>query len=77
MIDSLRARYPHLGLSVYALIPGGDVTVEALTPDGSVFSKQASTEREAFILLFGPDAETEIPQEEPLHVADEPDDIFS
>ena len=65
MIDYLRARFPHLGFSVYALTPGGDVTVEVLTPDGTMFTKQAPTEREAMILLFGADAE---PEEAPVDV---------
>lgn len=77
MIDSLRARYPHLGLAVYAITPGGDVTVEAFTPDGSVISKQAPTERDALVMLFGPDAfEPETPEETPDADATD-NDIFS
>jgi hypothetical protein len=79
VIDSLRTRYPHLGLAVYAIVPGGVVTVEVFTPDGSVISKQAPTEREAIELLFGPDVHETQEEDTDADGTDtpEPDDIFS
>ncbi len=54
MIDQYRALYPHIGLAVYAYEPGGPVTVEVLTQDGSQFTRQAPTAQEALEALFGP-----------------------
>lgn len=69
MIDRIRARFPHLSIGVYALEPGGPVSVEVFTPDGSRFSKTAATAAEAFTAVFGPLPE-EAPAEEISH--DEP-----
>lgn len=74
MIDSLRYRYPHLGLAVYAYTPGGPVTLEVLTPDGSTFQRTAPTMTEAAEALFGPLETNEPNQVEP---EDEPNDVFS
>lgn len=78
MIDQYRAIYPHLGLAIYAYEPGGPVTVEVLAQDGSQFTRQAPTAREALEALFGPipgpDEPTITPVNEDEH---EPDDIFS
>ncbi len=60
MIDRIRALYPHLALGIYALEPGGDVTVEVFTPDGTRFVQRARTASDAFTLIFGP-----LPEEEP------------
>ena len=61
MIDRIRALYPHLSIGVYALDPGGLVSVEVFTPDGSRFSKTAPTEAECFTAIFGP-----LPDEAPV-----------
>ena len=57
MIDRIRQIYPHLALGVYALEPGGDVTVEVFTPDGTRFAHKAPTEAEALAAIFGAAAE--------------------
>ena len=79
MIDEYRALYPHLGLAVYAYTPGGPITVEVLTADGSRFERQGRTAREALEALFGPlpappEDNTETQTDEDEH---ELDDIFS
>jgi hypothetical protein len=83
LIDRIRQLYPHLGIGIYALDPGGPVTVETLTPDGSTFQKSAPTATEALEALFGPlevfaedDAE-QITTEEPIANDAADDDIFS
>lgn len=77
MIDDLRARFPHLGFSVYALTPGAAVTVEVLTPDGTLYGKEARTEREAFLLLF-PELDDDTQEEtDAPDTSDPADDIFS
>lgn len=79
MIDQYRALYPHLGLAIYAYEPGGPVTVEVLAQDGSQFTRQAPTAREALEALFGPIPGPDEPTE-PTFIeeeSNEPDDIFS
>lgn len=66
MLDRIRQLYPHLSIGVYALDPGGAVTVEAITPDGSRFTKTAPTADEAFTAIFGP-----LPEEEPTEQLEE------
>lgn len=78
--DTARGLFPHLAISVYGYEPGGPVTVEVLAQDGSQFTRQAPTAREALEALFGPtpgpDTTT---QPDPVtdEVSHEPDDIFS
>lgn len=54
MLDQIRQLYPHLALAVYAFEPGGPVTVEAIAPDGTRYTKTAPTEVEALTAIFGP-----------------------
>lgn len=63
MIDRIRALYPHLSIGVYALEPGGPVSVEVFTPDGSRFHKTAATAAQCFTAIFGP-LPDEVPAEE-------------
>lgn len=63
MIDHVRGMFPHLGIAVYAYDPKGPVTVEVFTPDGTTMKRQAPTEAEALIAIFGPDIFTQ--EEEP------------
>ena len=71
MIDRIRALFPHLSIGVYALEPGGLVSVEVFTPDGSRFHKTAATADEAFTAIFGPLPDTEETQEdEPAPIVD-------
>ena len=72
MIDRIRQLFPHLAIGVYALEPGGAVTVEVFAPDGTRFSKTAATEAEAFVAIFG-----SLPDETPAAPAEEPIDVFS
>lgn len=37
-IDDIRARYPNLGISIYAIVPGDPATLEVIDPAGDVFS---------------------------------------
>jgi len=52
MIDDIRARYPHLGVAIFAMDPGGPVVVETYTADGQVFPFTAPTAAEALALAF-------------------------
>lgn len=56
-LDDLRARYPHLGFAVYAIEPGGPVTLEVHTPDGTVFTTVGPTEAAAIARRFPPEPE--------------------
>lgn len=51
-LDALRTRYPHLGFAVYALVPGGPITLECHTPDGKFFSFKGQTEAAALTAGF-------------------------
>ena len=74
MLDRIRQAYPHLSIGVYALAPGGDLTLEVFSPDGTRFYKTAPTLAAACMSIFGPlpDEETteqleeEVPQHEPI-----------
>jgi hypothetical protein len=37
-LDTLRTENPELGFAIYAMEPGGPVTLEVHTPDGQVFT---------------------------------------
>jgi hypothetical protein len=43
MLDELRAAYPALGFSLFAMEPGEPVTLEIYTPDGQVYSFTGAT----------------------------------
>ena len=51
-LDDARAALPHLGFAVYAMEPGGPVTLEIHAPDGTIFTFSAATEAEALALAF-------------------------
>lgn len=51
ILDDIRARYPRIALAIYAMDPGGPVTVETLV-DGRVFPFTAPTAAEALALAF-------------------------
>ena len=63
-IDEIRARYPHLGVAVYALEPNGVVTVEVHAPGGWVRSWRGQTAAEAIAQAFPPEAVS--PQPSPV-----------
>jgi hypothetical protein len=50
--DEIRENWPHLGLAVYAYEPGGPVTVEVLSADGSRFELSGLTLDETLGMLF-------------------------
>lgn len=54
--DDIRAANPELGLALYALEPGGPITLEIMAPDGQVYSFVAQTETEVLSIAFPPDA---------------------
>ena len=59
--DEIRARFPHLGFAVYALQPGGPVTLEVLPPEGASFTITRPTEAAALARAF-PAPQPEQPQ---------------
>lgn len=54
--DDIRAQHPDLAVSAYALEPGGPVTLEILTPDGSAYTFTQATLAEAVAVAFPPPA---------------------
>lgn len=54
-LDELRAANPELAFAVYALEPGGPVTFEVHTPDGSFYTFLGESEAAAIAKAF-PDA---------------------
>lgn len=76
--DTAREMFPHLAISIYGYAPGGPVTVEVLAKDGSQFTRQAPTAREALEALFGPIPGPDQPTITSVNEDhNEPDDIFS
>jgi hypothetical protein len=59
-LDDLRAKYPHLGFAVYAYTPGGPVTLECLTPDGTTYKFHGPTEAAAIAAGFAEEDETPV-----------------
>lgn len=70
-IDAARAAYPHVGLALYAIEPGGSVTLEVTAPDGRMWTFRGRTEAAALAKAFPPENET--PPDEP---AADPADLF-
>lgn len=56
-LDEVRAKYPHLGMTLYAIEPGKPVTLEIITPDQRLFSFVGATEEAAIAVAF-PDEDT-------------------
>lgn len=52
IIDEIRARYPNLGISIYAIVPGEPATLEVIDPAGDVFSFSAPTVAECVAKAF-------------------------
>ena len=52
IFDEVRAANPGFGFALYALEPGGLVTLEVLTPEGDLFSFPADTAEEAIAGAF-------------------------
>lgn len=53
-LDAYRERYPRFGMSLFAMEPGGPVTLEVYTPDDQVFQWHGATAAEAFAKAFPP-----------------------
>ena len=61
--DQIRDLHPHLALAVYAYDPGGEVTVEVISPDGTRFQASGLTLDSILQSLFpDPPAEEEAPE---------------
>lgn len=62
--DALRAEHPDLALNLYAMEPGGPVTLEIITPDTKTYTFTASTAAMAMLNAFPepeqPTTETDI-----------------
>lgn len=69
-LDRFRQLAPHMAVAVYAMTPGGPVTVELIGPDGTISRFDGSTEAEVWEQIVpGLLAEPDEPEEE--------DDIFA
>lgn len=63
-LDDLRARYPDMGFAIYALEPGGAVTLEVHAPDGRLYSWKGGSAAEVLDAAFPPaDVDTVIAAE--------------
>lgn len=59
--DDIRAAMPEVAITAYAQEPGGAVTLEIITPDGSIFTFTRPTLAEAVAVAFPPDPEPVAP----------------
>lgn len=69
-LDDIRAKYPHLSLALYAYDPGGPVTLELLSADGTWRQQfNAASEELAVAAAFADEDDdapgTEIPASAP------------
>ena len=55
--DEIRSENPDLAINLYAMTPGGDVTLEVITPDGQNFTWTAPTAMGAMAIAFPADPE--------------------
>ena len=69
-LDDARRAYPGLGMAVYAIEPGGKVTLEVYADDGQIFSFAAPTEAAALAAAFPPEPEPEAAPEPASSVFD-------
>lgn len=63
-LDVLRAKYPHLGMALYAYEPGGPVTFECHAGE-KIFTFAGPTAEAAMASAFPEDAEPEPPTPDP------------
>lgn len=54
-IDALRTKYGRLGFALYALEPGGEVTLECVNEEGKIFTFRGATEEAAILAGFADD----------------------
>lgn len=57
LFDDIRERHPDLAVNLYAMEPGGPVTLEIITPDGKTFTFRGETAQEAIDTAFPPEPE--------------------
>lgn len=53
-LDEARAAQPAFAMALYALEPGGPVTLEIITPDGEPFTFEGPTEAAVLARAFPP-----------------------
>jgi hypothetical protein len=77
-LDDVRARYPHVGLALYAYEPGKPVTLECIGADGKTFKFTGRTEADAISKAFDEDDAPSVaptpspaPAERGLHTYDQ------
>lgn len=63
-LDMLRLFNPTLGFAVYAMEPGGLVTLEVIDETGGIFTFKGETLEQAISIAFPPDPMFETPKEE-------------
>lgn len=64
-VDDARAAFPKLGLALYALDPGGPVTLEVVSADGQIFPFKGPTEAAVIARAFPSLVEPPAPLPEP------------
>lgn len=62
-LDEARAAQPAFAMALYALEPGGPVTLEIITPDGQPFTFEGPTEAAVLSRAFPPAAAAAPPPE--------------
>lgn len=70
--DEIRAAFPALGFAIYAMEPGGHVTLEVYAPDGQTFSFEGQSEDAVLARAF-PITE---PAQEPVSPPEPPQSAF-
>ncbi len=50
--DRLRETHPDLAINLYAMEPGGLVTLEIITPDGTTYTFAGATAESAMLVAF-------------------------
>lgn len=71
-VDDIRARYPHLRVTLYALEPGKPVMLELISTDDVIYEFRGATEAEAVAAAFPDEDETPsaAPTPPPINVFD-------
>lgn len=67
-LDEARAANPDLGFAIYAMTPGGPVTLEVFDPDGQVYRFDGETETAVLADAFPP--EQDKPAEQTANIFD-------
>ena len=68
--DAIRAENPDLGFALYALEPGGPVTLEIVTPDGGLFTFKGATAAAAIEAAFPTPSVSPTPPQPTTNVLD-------